>query len=487
VVAVDSSVVGVALPAIMRDLGGGLSAQQWVQNAYLITLGPLILVGGSLGDIYGERRVFSLGIAAFGVVSVVCALAPTIGVLIAARAAQGVAGALVTPASLALIIAAFEPNRRGAAIGSWTAWGSIASIIGPLAGGAIVDWLTWRWIFALNIPLVAATLALVFAAVPAGTQAAGRRVDAVGATLCSLGLGGVVFALIEEPHYGWSSPLIFLPLAAGAVLLLAFVVHERRTPQPMLDPELFTHRNFAVGNVETAAMYAGLAILFFFLTIYLQQVAGYSALQAGLTTLPVTVVMFAFSRRVGLLADRLGPRLFMGAGPLTAAVGILLLSRLGRHVSYAADLLPGLVVFAAGLTLTVAPLTATVLADADEADAGIASAVNNSVARVAGLLGISLIGVVVAGTLVGGTFGADEASVHAFHQAIVVCAVLVAAGGVVGAIGIVDPPRPVSAADCAGGQLAGAPKAVADAQARPAVARSYSPGLARTTSPEESL
>jgi EmrB/QacA subfamily drug resistance transporter len=458
VVTIDSSVINVALPAIARDLGGGLSAQQWVSNAYLLSLGSLILVGGSLGDIYGERRVFTIGVAAFGLISVACALAPTIGVLIAARALQGAAGALVTPSSLAIIVAAFVPKMRGAAIGSWTAWGSIAAIIGPLAGGVIVDQVSWRWIFAVNVPLVAATLVLIHAAVPASTRTVERRVDVVGAALCALGLGGFVFALIEEPHRSWGSPEILISLIGGIVSFTAFIAYERRASEPMLKLELFTHRNFAVGNVETFSMYAGLAILFFFLTIYLQQVAGYSALRSGLTTLPVTVVMFALSRRMGALADRLGPRLFMGAGPLVAAGGILLLARVGLHVSYLTDLLPGLLIFALGLSMTVSPLTATVLADADESDAGIASAINNQVARVAGLIGVSVIGVVVAGTLVTGTFAPNDASVHAFHMAMIVCATLVGAGGVAGAVGIVNPPRNVSAAQCPGGQLVGAPQ-----------------------------
>jgi len=446
------------LPAIARDLGGGLSAQQWVSNAYLLSLGSLILIGGSLGDIYGERRVFTVGVAAFGGISVACALAPTIGGLIAARALQGAAGALVTPSSLAIIVAAFGPKERGAAIGSWTAWGSIAAIIGPLAGGSIVDQVSWRWIFAVNVPLVAATLILIYVAVPASTRTVKRRVDVIGATLCALGLGGFVFALIEEPNRGWGSPVILITLIGGIASFAAFLAYERRAPEPMLKLELFTHRNFAVGNLETLSMYAGLSILFFFLTIYLQQVARYSALRSGLTTLPVTLVMFALSRRIGALADRLGPRIFMGAGPLVAAGCILLLARVGRNVSYLTDLLPALLIFAIGLSMTVSPLTATVLADADESDAGIASAINNQVARVAGLIGVSVIGLVIAGTLVGGTFAPNDASVRAFHMAMIVCAALVGAGGVAGAMGIVNPPREVSAAQCAGGQLVGAPQ-----------------------------
>jgi EmrB/QacA subfamily drug resistance transporter len=457
VATIDGSIVNVALPAIERDLGGGLSGQQWVSNAYLLALASLILFAGSLGDIYGQRRVFAIGISAFGALSLACAVAPTIETLIAARALQGAAGALVTPSSLAIIVGAFAPSERGAAIGSWTAWGGIAAIAGPLAGGWIVDQVSWRWIFALNVPLVVVTLVLILAAVPPARVRSKRRVDLLGATLCVLGLGGVVFGLIEQPHYGWSSPVIFVPLGLGIVSLVVFVVHERRAQAPMLDLELFAHRNFAVGNVETFSVYAGLAILFFFLVIFLQQVAGYSALESGLATLPVTIVLFALSRPFGALADRHGPRLFMGAGPLVAGAGILLLLSTGLHTAYLTDVLPAMLVFAVGLALTVAPLVATVLADADESDAGIASAINNAVARVAALIGVSVVGVVVAQTLVGDTFVANEESVRAFHQVVVICAALVAAGGVVGAIGIVNPRRAVEARTCPGGQLVGVP------------------------------
>jgi len=458
VATIDGTIVNVALPAIERDLGGGLTGQQWVSNAYLLTLASLILLGGSLGDIYGERRVFAIGIAAFGVLSIACAMAPTIETLIAARALQGAAGALVTPSSLAIIVGAFAPSERGAAIGSWTAWGGIAAIVGPLAGGWIVDQVSWRWIFALNVPLVLVTLGLILAAVPPAPVRSGRRVGVVGAALCAVGLAGIVFGLIEQPHYGWGSPVIFVPLILGVASFAAFVGYERRASAPMLELELFTHRNFAVGNIETFTMYAGLGILFFFLVIFLQQVAGYSALESGLATLPVTIVMFFLSRRFGALADRYGPRLFTGAGPLVSGAGILLLLRTGLHTSYLSDVLPAMLVFALGLALTVSPLVATVLADADEGDAGIASAVNNAVARVAGLIGVSVVGVVVAQTLVGDTFAATEESVRAFHQAVLICAVLVAVGGVVGAVGITNPRRVVAAEGCSGGQLVAVPR-----------------------------
>jgi EmrB/QacA subfamily drug resistance transporter len=457
VATIDGSIVNVALPAIERDLGGGLTAQQWVSNAYLLTLSSLILLGGSLGDIYGERRVFTLGLAAFGVVSLLCALAPTIEVLIAARALQGAAAALVTPSSLAIIVAAFGPRERGGAIGSWTAWGGIASILGPLAGGWIVDALSWRFIFVLNIPVVIAAGWLVLVAVPRGHRVSGRRVDFVGAALCAIGLGGVVFGLIEQPHYGWGSPVIVVSLVGGIVAFAGFLAYERRTPEPMLQLDLFTRRNFAFGNLETLAMYAGIAILFFYLTIYLQEVAGYSALEAGLTTLPVTIVMFALSRRFGALADRFGPRLFMGGGPIVAAIGIAFLTRAGTDVSYLVDLLPALLIFALGLSLTVAPLTAAVLADADEKDAGIASAINNAVARVAGLIGISIVGIVVASLMAGDTFARNAESVQAFHRVMAICAVLLAVGGLVGLLGIVNPRRTVDAEECAGGQFVAVP------------------------------
>ncbi len=521
IVLLDGTAVNVALPSIQRALGGGLAAQQWVVNGYLLTLGSLILIGGSLGDIYGERRIFTIGVGGFGVASLCCALAPTIGALVAARALQGVAGALLVPSALAVIVATFPESERGPAIGSWTAWGGIATVLGPLAGGELLAIGSWRWIFVLNVPFVCACIALIMVAIPPAARepardraggelpGLGRREDLPGALLCALGLGGPVFALIEQPRLGWSSPGVLVPLIGGVALLVMFVAYEARAKRPMLPLSLFYQRNFSAGNIETLSMYAGLAVLFFFLVLFLQQVGGYTPLQSGLATLPTTLVMFALSRRFGALADRYGPRLFMGLGPLIAAAGLLLFQRVGVHVDYLADVLPALLVFSLGLSMTVAPLTAAVLAGVQERQAGIASAVNNAVARVAGLLGTAAVGAAVASAfsssldsnLAGVRLGpaatvaareakrlplglpdvkglpprqahaltsaAEAASLHSFHLGLAVAAVLVALGGIAGAIGVRNPCRVVRAEGCEGGALVGASLDAAGLEAEP--------------------
>ena len=388
VAGLDATVVNVALPAIEAELGGGLAGQQWVSNGYLLALGSLILIGGSLGDVLGERRVFSIGVAGFGLASLLCALAPSIEVLVAARVLQGIFGALLAPSSLAVIVSAFPPDERGAAIGSWTAWSGIATVLGPFVGGWLIDAASWRWIFALNVPFVLFTLVLVKVAIPPPEPGgARRRIDVLGAALCAIGLAGPVYGLIQQPQAGWASVQVLAPILGGVAVLAAFLRHERRTPDPMLPLGLFRRRNFAVGNLQTLAMYGGLSITFFFLVLFLQQVAGYDALQAGIATLPTTLVMFALSKRFGAFADRIGPRLFMGCGPLVAAAGLAWFIRMPAQVDYAVDVLPGLLLFSLGLSMAVAPLTMTVLADADEHNAGIASGINNAMARVAGLHG----------------------------------------------------------------------------------------------------
>jgi EmrB/QacA subfamily drug resistance transporter len=507
VVTIDSTVANVALPAIADDLGGGLAGQQWTANAYLVTLSSLLLIGGSLGDIFGERRVFALGVFLFGATSLACAIAPTIEVLVGARALQGMAGALLTPAALAVIVSTFPPDERGKAVGAWTAWGGIGTVLGPVVGGQLVDAASWRWIFAINVPIVLITIVMILRFVPVGRERdPNARVDVVGALLCALGLAGLTFGLIEQPLHGWASVAVALPLVLGALLFVGFLLWEARwAERPMLPLALFRRRNFAAGNLETFLMYGGLGLLFFFLVLFLQQVAGFSALEAGSSSIPVTVLMFGLSMRFGALADKYGPRFFMGFGPLVAAAGMaLLVMRVDADAEYLSDVLPGLLVFGVGLSMTVAPLTSTVLADADDSNAGIASGVNNAIARVAGLVAIAAVGAVVAATFsskldeeVGERAlarpevaraveqakrqplavvevqgvpddvaasvreSAEDASVTAFHMGLGIATFLVALGGVLGLIGITNPRRRVSAAECAGGQLVGHPREAA--------------------------
>jgi EmrB/QacA subfamily drug resistance transporter len=463
VVAVDATVVNVALPAIRDDVGGGFAGQQWVVNAYLITLASLILVGGSLGDLFGERRVFAAGVAGFGIASILAAAAPTIEVLVFARALQGVAGAAVTPAGLAVIVAVFPPDERGKAIGSWTAWGAIGMVIGPLLGGWLVDVASWRWVFAINVPVIIATLVLIQRVVPQARETPeDARVDSLGGLLCVFGLAGITFGLIRQPEAGWADPSVFGPLASGALLFAGFVAYEARSSHPMLPLELFRSHNFALGNLETLLMYAGLAVFGFFQVIFLQEAAGWTAVEAGLASLPITGLMFTTSSRFGALADRFGPRFFMGVGPLVAAAGLALQVRVPTDLNYWIDMFPSVAIFSIGLAMTVAPLTATVLSGADEHNAGTASGVNNAIARVAGLLGVSAVGAVVAATY-GGEAGANAGS---YHLAMGVAAGLVAIAGVIGVLGIQNPKRKVDACDCGGGQLAGAPKEAARHPAR---------------------
>jgi len=362
--------------------------------------------------------------------SVVCAVAPDGTVLILARGVQGVAGALLTPAGLAVIARTFSGEERGAAIGTWTAWTGIAFVIGPIVGGWLVTHASWRWIFLINVPFAIATAALVAYAVPREERTETRaRVDVVGGTLCVLGLGGPVFALIEEPRRGFGDPLIPATLAVGLAFFAAFLWWEQRVPQPMLPLRLFLRRNFSFANLETLTVYAGLSTLTFFLVLFVQQLAGYTALRSGLALLPITAVMFVLSPRVGRLSMRYGPRLFMGLGPFVAAAGLVALMRLKPGFSYWTEMLPPLLVFSVGLSMIVAPLTATVLADAGERDSGIASGVNNAVARVAGLLGIAVVGVAVAGSK-------NRLDMHGFRLSMAITAGLVACGGAIGLAGI---------------------------------------------------
>ena len=430
---IDGSVVNVALPSIQADLGGGLATQQWVVDAYLLTLGSLILVGGSLGDIFGESRVFAIGVASFAGASILCAIAPDAPALIVFRGVQGMAGALLTPASLAMITATFSGTARGNAIGQWTSWTGISFIVGPTIGGWLVDVSTWRAIFLLNIPIAAVTLLILMRL--GGMHQKRRedlRVDVPGAILCTAGLGLVVAGFIEQPQLGWGDPLIVTAFVLGTVFLGAFVAYELRTPMPMLPLRLFRLRNFSVTNVETLSVYGGLSGLSTFLTLFLIEFAGFSALHAGIALLPITVVMFFLSPRMGRLSMQHGPRLFMALGPVIAGLGVLAYTRLPQDLDYWVDIFPALLVFSLGLSMTVAPLTTTVLADAGPGDAGVASGVNNAVARIAGLLAIAILGILAAG-------GGDHLTAHGFHLTMAAVAVLLVCGGLIGAIGIRNP------------------------------------------------
>jgi EmrB/QacA subfamily drug resistance transporter len=421
----DSSVVNVALPAITRDMGGGLQVQQWVVDAYLLSLGSLILLAGSLSDLFGRKRILTLGLLGFGFASILCAVAPTSLFLIISRGIQGIGGALLVPSSLALIISNFSGKDQSKAIGTWTAWTGIAFIIGPLLGGFLVDSLSWRFIFAINILPIIICLLLVNL-LNLEDEPSSLRLDVKGAIFCTTGLLGTVFGLIEQPHYGWSSPVIYLPVVAGVLMLSFFVYYEKRIMNPILPLSLFKIRNFSAGNITTVLLYGGLSIATFIIVVFLQQVSGYSALGAGLALLPITIIMFFMSPRFGKLAGIYGPRLFMTAGPVIAGAGFILMLRTHTYVSYFSQLFPGVICFALGLSATVAPLTSAVLGGIAPAQAGIASALNNAISRIAGLITTAIIGLVVGNNL----------NVAGFHNALIFTACLLFIAGVISFIGI---------------------------------------------------
>ncbi len=394
----DATVVNVALPAISRDLDTGLADQQWVVESYLLALVALLLVGGSLGDQFGRRRIFLVGLVGFGITSAVCAAAPNSGVLIASRAAQGLTGALLVPGSLAILASTFEGAARGKAVGTWTAWSGIATVLGPAGGGALIEALSWRAIFWVNVPLIAFTILLTMRVVRESSNPdADLAIDWPGIVMSAAGLGLPVYALIQQPTHGWSDPLVFVPLIAGVLLFAAFLAWEARSPHAMLDLSLFRIRNFSVTNIETLIVYSGLLGAFFFVTLFLQETLGYTPLEAGLATTPISLLLFLLSPRFGRIATGAGPRVPMSLGPIVGGIGLLLLLRVDAGAEYATDILPGLLLFGLGLSATVAPLTATALDSVEERHVGIASGINNGVSRVAGLLAIAILGAVISG------------------------------------------------------------------------------------------
>lgn len=425
----DGSVITVALPAISDELGGGLSTQQWVVDAYLITLGALILVAGSLSDLFGRIAILRWGLISFGVASVLCAIAPTAEFLIVFRALQGVGGALLVPSSLALIMSTFRGVAQGKAIGSWTAWTSAAFIVGPLIGGLFVDLLSWRLVFAINVVPIAVTIWLLVILGQKDVRQPGATVDYLGAILAVIGVGAPVFALIEQGNFGWGSPIIYVPMIVGIVALVAFLWRQRVARHPMMPLGLFTVRNFGMGNIATVAIYAALSLGGFLVTVFLQQVGGYPATLAGLALLPETIILMLLSSRFGALAGRYGPRLFMTIGPIVAGIGTLLMLTVNEDVNYWWQILPGVLVFGLGLAITVAPLTSAILGAIDEKQAGIGSAINNAIARVAGLIAIAALGIIVG----------YELDLGGFHRGLIATAALLILGGLISWAGIRNP------------------------------------------------
>jgi EmrB/QacA subfamily drug resistance transporter len=435
----DNTVVGIALPTIGRQFHTGVSTLQWVVTGYTLTLAGLLLLGGALGDRLGRRRIFVIGAIWFAVASLACGLAPNGPALIAARILQGVGGALLTPGSLAIIQASFAPQDRSRAIGAWSGLGGVATAVGPFLGGWLISSVSWRLIFFINLPVALAVVVISIRHVPESRDpTVSGRLDAAGATLVTLGLVGLAYGLIEGPVLGWGSPVTIVALLGGVVLLVAFVVVESRTGHPLIPLRLFRSMQFSAANAVTFAVYGGLGGALFLLPVLLQEVSGYSPLEAGAALLPLTVLMLALSARSGALAARIGPRLQMSVGPLVVAAGLALLSRATGSGGYFVEVFPAVVVFGLGLAFTVAPLTATVLAAAPPEHSGVASAINNDVARTASLIAVAVLPVVAG--ITGNAYLHPAQFASGFRTAMYVSAAVCAAGGVLAAFTIRNVP-----------------------------------------------
>jgi EmrB/QacA subfamily drug resistance transporter len=413
----DSTVVNAALPAIAKDFSASLSGLQWVLTGYLLTLGSFLVIGGSLGDLFGRRRMFLYGLVGFAGASLLCGIAPSTGALIGARLIQGVAAALLVPGSLAIISASFRPDDRGRAIGAWSGLAGISTAVGPFLGGWLIDSVSWRLVFLINLPIIAVTILITMRHVPETRDMdADRRVDVAGGVLLASGLAGVVYALIEGPSKHWETTAVVLGVV-GLVALAAFFMVEARSSHPMVPLSVFKSRQFSGANAVTFAVYAALSTATFLLVVHLQIDLGYSALEAGASLLPITAMMLTFSARAGELSQRIGPRIPMTVGPLVVGAGLYLLGGVESGSSYWPDVFPGIFVFGSGLCLTVAPLTATVLAAIDDHHAGIGSAINNAVARLAGLLAIAVIPAAAGLSGVGGKLDLANGFDDAMHLA----------------------------------------------------------------------
>ena len=438
IASIDATVVGIALPAIGREFNTGLAALQWVVTAYTLTLAGLLLVGGALGDRFGRRRIFLVGVVWFAIASVLCGIAPSADVLIAARALQGVGAALLTPGSLAILEASFAPGDRGKAIGAWSGLSGVAVAIGPFVGGWLVEAASWRLIFAINLPVAVVVVLVTRRHVPESHDPdATGQIDIAGAVLVTLGLVGLTYGLIEGPTRGWTDPVVQTALIGGVLLLVAFVAWESRARAPLLPLSLFASTQFTATNVVTFVVYGALGGALFLLPIQLQQVSGYTALQAGVSLLPLTAIMLALSARSGALAARIGPRVQMSVGPVLVGLGLALFTRVDENGSYLTQVLPAVTVLGLGLATTVAPLTATALATAPARHAGMASAVNNDVARAAGLIAVAVLPALAGIT---GTAYLDPAQFSAgFHTASLISAGVCVLGGALAAVTIRNP------------------------------------------------
>jgi EmrB/QacA subfamily drug resistance transporter len=442
--ALDATVVGIALPAIGRDFHASVSSIQWVVDAYTLTLAGLLLLGGTLGDSYGRRKVFQIGVVWFAVASLLCGLAPDAAVLITARALQGVGGALLTPGSLAILQASFAKEDRSAAIGAWSGLGGVATAIGPFLGGWLISAVSWRLVFFINLPLAVAVLVIARRHVPE-TKAPGPvpKLDVRGAATISGALAGITYGLISASAYGWGSVPVLVPLGVGLALLALFVLIEDREREPMLPLGVFKSRQFTAANTVTFVVYGALGGLLFLVPVVLQVAHRYSPIEAGTSLLPITFIMLALSARSGALAARIGPRLQMSVGPLVIAGSFLLFTRVGASGNYLTAVLPAVVVFGLGVAIMVAPLTATAMSAAPAEHAGVASAVNNDVARAAGLIAVAVLPALAG--ITGDSYLHPAALAHGFKVAAMIAAVFCAAGGVLAALTIRNPPRAAGA------------------------------------------
>ncbi len=433
--------MGIALPTIGRDFHTGLGPLQWVVTAYTLTLAAFLLLGGTLGDRFGRRRVFSIGVAWFAVTSMACGLAPNAGFLIAMRALQGIGAALLTPGSLAILQASFEPEDRAQAIGAWSGLGGLTTAAGPLIGGYLISVASWRWVFFINVPIVVVVLVLTARHVPESRDPTTTgTLDMTGAALGIVWLAAVTYALIEGPSLGWSSPVILTMLCIAGAGLVAFLVVEEHKRSPMLPLSLFRARQFSATNAVTFVVYAALGGALFLLPIELQVVSGYSPLESGLALLPVTAIMLVFSARSGRLATRLGPRLQMGLGPIVVGAGLALLVRSTGGSSYVVYVLPAVLIFGAGLAITVAPLTATAMSSVAVEHAGLASAVNNDVARTGGLIAVAVLPALAG--ISGDSYLHPHQFAAGFQTAVAISAGACIAGGILAAVAIRNPTRP---------------------------------------------